>query len=218
MNAPRLIAPSIIAGDFRDLRTTVRRITEGGADALHVDVMDGRFVPNLTIGPLVVRALRALTPLPLDVHLMIVHPEMYIEAFAAAGADWITVHWEACTHLHSILHAIRRLGKKAGVSLNPLTPVDLLDPCLPFVDLVQVMGVNPGFSGQKMIPETIGKVAHLDRLRRERSLPFQIEFDGGITAENLRAVAEAGGDIMVAGSAVFDAQDPAEAIRKLKNA
>jgi ribulose-phosphate 3-epimerase len=208
------ILPSIIAADFSSLKDAVARIS--GADGIHVDVMDGVFVPNITIGPLVVAALRRITPLPLDVHLMIVHPERYVGVFADAGADAITVHQEACAHLHGVLQAVRERGKKAGVSLNPITPVSALECALPFADQVLVMGVNPGFSGQKLIPETVEKVAVLNDLRRRRGLLFRIAFDGGITADNIRLVLEAGCDLIVAGSAVFDAPDPTDALRRLK--
>jgi ribulose-phosphate 3-epimerase len=210
------LSPSIIAADYTRLDRAVAQAVRGRADLLHVDVMDGRFVPNLTLGPPVAAALKRISPLPLDVHLMIVEPHLHLEAFLRAGADWITVHVEACPHLHSVLSAIRAGGRKAGVSLNPLTPVEILAPALPFADLVCVMGVNPGFSGQRMIPETLAKVEWLRRARAEGGLRFLIEFDGGVDPSNAPAVLDAGGDILVAGSAVYGAPDPARALRALK--
>jgi ribulose-phosphate 3-epimerase len=180
--------------------------------------MDGRFVPNMTIGPLVVGALRRVTKLPLDVHLMIVEPERYVADFAEAGADIITVHAEACTHLHRVLQQIRGLGKKAGVSLNPHTPEDVLRYVLDLTDLVLVMSVNPGFGGQKFLPSALLKMRQLDRIRRERGLHFHIEVDGGIGLENVQDVVRSGCDIVVAGSSVFGKGDPAANVEALRQA
>ena len=209
-------SPSIIAADYTRLDRAVAQAVRGRADLLHLDVMDGRFVPNITLGPPVVAALKRISPLPLDVHLMIVEPQRHLDAFLRAGADWLTVHVEACPHLHSILAAVRSAGRKAGVSLNPLTPIESLAPALPFVDLVLVMGVNPGFSGQQLIPETLAKVAWLRNRRTEEKLSYLIEFDGGVNLANAPAVLSAGCDVLVAGSAVYEAADPARAIRALK--
>jgi len=209
-------SPSIIAADFTRLDRAVALAARGRADLLHVDVMDGRFVPNITLGPPVVAALKRISRLPLDVHLMIVEPQRHLAAFLDAGADWLTVHVEACPHLHSTLAAIRSAGRKAGVSLNPLTPVEMLGPALPFADLVLVMGVNPGFSGQKLIPETIAKVEWLRDRREKGKFGYLIEFDGGVNPANAPAVLSAGCDVLVAGSAVYEAADPARAIRALK--
>lgn len=197
------IAPSLLAADFSRLGEEVRAVAAAGADYLHLDIMDGRFVPNITVGPPVIKALRPLTALPFDVHLMIVEPERYVEGFAEAGADIITVHQETCPHLHRVLEQIHATGKKAGVSLNPATPVDLLEPVLPCVDLVLVMSVNPGFGGQRFLPLALTKVERLQALRQQGSYPFEIEVDGGVGADNAGSLARAGCDVLVAGSAVF---------------
>lgn len=201
--APLLIAPSILSADFSRLGDEVRAIERAGADWVHVDVMDGRFVPNMTIGPLVVKALRPVTKLPLDTHLMIVEPERYVEAFAEAGADIITVHAEACTHLHRVLQQIRALGKRAGVSLNPHTPEDVLRYVLDLTDLVLVMSVNPGFGGQDFIPTVLPKLRALRAMIDASGRPIHLQVDGGIKPGTARQVIEAGADVLVAGSAVF---------------
>jgi ribulose-phosphate 3-epimerase len=188
----------------------------GGADWLHVDVMDGHFVPNITIGPLVVAALRPVTKLPLDVHLMIEAPDRFVAEFAQAGADWITVHAEACPHLHRSLQAIRALGVKAGAVLNPATPLSALDHVLEECDLVLLMSVNPGFGGQKFIPQVLGKLTKLRQMIDARGLPTLIEVDGGVSAANARQVAQAGADVLVAGSAVFGDADIPAAIGRLR--
>ncbi len=199
------LAPSILSADFARLGEQVREAIQGGADWIHVDVMDGHFVPNLTMGPLVVKALRPLTEVPLDVHLMISQPDRLIPAFAEAGADHITVHVEACPHLHRTVELIHRLGKKAGVAINPATPVHLLEEILPFVDIVLVMSVNPGFGGQQYIPTSTHKItrvrAMLDALGRSE---VELEVDGGIGPENAAEVVRAGATVLVAGSAVFN--------------
>ena len=211
-----LIAPSILSADFARLGEEVTALERGGADWAHVDVMDGRFVPNMTIGPLVVKALKRVTKLPLDVHLMIVEPERYVEDFAAAGADIITVHAEACDHLHRVLQQIRATGKKAGVSLNPHTSEDVLRYVLELTDLVLVMSVNPGFGGQEFIPAVLPKIARLRKMIDATGKPVHLEVDGGVKPGTARQVIEAGADVLVAGSAVFGAKDYGEAIRALR--
>lgn len=201
------IAPSILSADFCRLGDEVRRAEAAGADLIHVDVMDGHFVPNLTIGPLVVRALRRATTLPLQAHLMMEGPERYIRAFAEAGADMITVHVETCPHLHRTLDAIREVGALPSVTLNPATPVASLQHVLDQVDLVLVMTVNPGFGGQKLIPFTLDKVRRLRDLASENGYGYAIEVDGGVNAATLDAVVGAGADVLVMGAAIFAAED-----------
>jgi ribulose-phosphate 3-epimerase len=210
------IAPSILSADFARLGQDVSEVARAGADWIHVDVMDGRFVPNMTIGPIVVEALRRVTTLPLDVHLMIVEPERYVESFAAAGADVITVHAEACTHLHRVLQQIRALGKRAGVSLNPHTSEDCLRYVLDDVDLVLVMSVNPGFGGQSFIPGVLPKIGRIHEMIRASGKAIDLEVDGGIKPATARAVIEAGANVLVAGSAVFGQKDYAAAIAALR--
>ena len=214
--APLLIAPSILSADFARLGEEVAALEGAGADWAHVDVMDGRFVPNMTIGPLVVKALKRATKLPLDVHLMIVEPERYVADFAEAGADIITVHAEACNHLHRTLQQIQALGKKAGVSLNPHTPEDVLRYVLDLTDLVLVMSVNPGFGGQDFIPAVLPKIKRLRTMIDSVGKPIHLEVDGGIKPGTARKVIEAGADVLVAGSAVFGAKDYAQAIKALR--
>ncbi len=213
-----MIAPSILSADFSRLGEEIRAVAKAGADVIHIDVMDGHFVPNITIGPLVVSAVRKVTDLPLDVHLMIKNPDQYLDDFAKAGADWITVHVETGYHLHRTIHRIKELGKKAGAVLNPATPLSTLDYILPDLDLVMLMSVNPGFGGQSFIPSALLKVKRLKQMIAATGLPIGIEIDGGVTPKNIAAIAEAGANIFVAGSAVFGAPDYAGAISDLKTA
>ena len=198
-----VIAPSILSADFSRLGEEIRAVEEAGADWIHVDVMDGRFVPNLTIGPPIVKAVRKTTKLPFDVHLMIVEPERYVDAFAEAGADTITIHVEACTHLHRTLQHIRSLKKRAGVVLNPGTPEDSLKYVMGLVDLILVMSVNPGFGGQSFLPEVLPKVTAIRKMIDEQKRPIDLEIDGGVSEATVRAVTKAGARALVAGNAIF---------------
>ncbi|MGA1583580.1 MAG: ribulose-phosphate 3-epimerase [Saprospiraceae bacterium] len=212
-----LIAPSLLAADFTRLDEEIRMINHSEADWLHLDVMDGRFVPNITFGMLMVEAVNRMCEKPLDVHLMIVEPERYIEAFREAGADVITVHAEACHHLHRVVQQIRETGARAGVALNPHTPVSMVEHVLEDIDLVCLMSVNPGFGGQKFIYRTIHKIEELSAMITTRNLPVQIEIDGGVGLHNAEKLLQAGARVLVAGSSVFGADHPAQTISRLKH-
>ena len=210
------LAPSILSADFGHLAEDVKKIEEGGADYIHVDVMDGHFVPNISFGAPVMKCLNDKTGLPYDVHLMIENPDRYIDDFVTPQTEYITVHQEACVHLHRTIQNIKSKGVKAGVSINPATPVSTLECILPDVDLVLIMSVNPGFGGQKFIPGALEKVRELEEVKRTKGLDFVIEIDGGITLDNIGEVMEAGVEMAVAGSAVFKAEDVVERVREFK--
>ena len=210
------IVPSILSADFARLAEEVARVERGGATMLHLDVMDGHFVPNLTIGPPVVESIRKTTRAHLDVHLMIENPERYVTAFAQAGANSISVHYEACRHLDAVLGLIRAEGVQAGIVLNPATPISVLQDVLEVADYVLLMSVNPGFGGQTLIPYVLDKVRQLDRLRREKKLALPIEIDGGVHRDNLAEVVRAGCDWVVTGSAVFHSPDPEVTVREMR--
>ena len=211
------IAPSILAADFANLQKEVEMLNASAADYIHVDIMDGVFVPNISFGIPVTEAIHRHATKPLDVHLMIINPELYVEDFVKAGASIVTVHVEACTHLHRTLQEIKRLGVAAGVALNPHTPIELLTEVLEEIDLVCVMSVNPGFGGQKFIEHSYAKVANLKNLILKKGAKTQIEVDGGVSEQNAKRLVEAGADILVAGSFVFRAADPIKAIASLKS-
>ncbi|MCA1062327.1 ribulose-phosphate 3-epimerase [Rossellomorea sp. AcN35-11] len=212
------IAPSILSADFAELGNEIKDVELGGADYIHVDVMDGHFVPNITLGPMIVKAIRPLTTLPLDVHLMIENPGQYIDAFADAGADYITVHVEAEPHLHRTIQLIKSKGVKAGVVLNPGTPAELVKPILEDVDMVLLMTVNPGFGGQSFIPSVVPKIKQIREWANEVNPTLEIEVDGGINPETAAVCAKAGADVFVAGSAIYNRDDRGAAIQELKKA
>lgn len=209
------LAPSILSADFAHLAAQIQAVAEGGGTVLHVDVMDGHFVPNITIGPPVVASLRKVTNLPLDCHLMIENPDQYIPAFVDAGADWISVHQEACVHLNRTLDLIQSHGARAGVVINPATPVQMLEEVLDVVHHILVMSVNPGFGGQKFIPSSLDKVQKLVQMRTARNANFRIEIDGGIATDTIADAVRAGVEILVAGNAVFGKGDPRENTQRL---
>jgi len=217
MNSDRRIAPSILSADFGHLAEQVRMVEDSGADMLHVDIMDGHFVPNLTIGPVVVQWIRSNSKLPFDVHLMIENADDYIEPFVKAGANLVSVHFEACTHLNRTLNLIHSFNCKAGVVLNPASPVEWLEDSLSDLDYVLLMSVNPGFGGQKFISHVLKKVEKLRFLRAQLGLSFSIEIDGGITINNLRDAAIAGVDWFVAGSSIFGSNDPPATVQRMKD-
>lgn len=210
------IAPSILSANFAKLGEEIIDVENGGADYIHVDVMDGHFVPNITIGPLIVEAIRPITKLPLDVHLMIENPDKYIPEFSKAGADIITVHVEACKHLHRTIQLIKAQGVKAGVVLNPHTPIETIKHILEEIDMVLLMTVNPGFGGQAFIPQVLQKINELSNIIKERQLEIEIEVDGGINAETAKQCVEAGATVLVAGSAIYNKLDRKKAIQDLK--
>jgi ribulose-phosphate 3-epimerase len=211
-----LLAPSVLAADFTRLKSDLDLVNNSEADWFHLDVMDGRFVPNITFGFMIIEAIKKLTIKPLDVHLMMVEPEKYISDFRKAGADVITVHYEACPHLHRTLQQIRETGAKAGVALNPHTPVSVLEDILEDADLFLLMSVNPGFGGQKFIYQTLNKIKKLRHMLDERNIEAYIEIDGGVGLQNAEAILQAGADVLVAGSSVFNAKNPSQAIMDLK--
>jgi len=212
----KILAPSILSADFGCLAEQIQTVEEAGADWLHLDVMDGKFVSNISFGQPVVRSIRAVTSLPLDVHLMIEDPGRYLESFAQAGADILTVHLEACVHLHRHIQQIKSLGLQAGVAINPHTPVESLWSVLSDLDLVCLMSVNPGFGGQAFIPSTMTKLASLNRYREDHQLAFRIEIDGGVDLQNAASLIQAGADVLVAGNSVFGQADSAQAVRAFK--
>lgn len=213
-----IIAPSLLSANFGNLSASIKEVVDGGADWLHLDVMDGHFVPNLTFGPLIVEAVRRITNLYLDVHLMITPPEPYLEAFARAGADGLTIHAEATAHSHRAIQYIKSLGLKAGIAINPGTSWQTIEPLLPEVDLVLVMTVNPGFAGQKLIPSALDKLRQLARYCRTTGASPLLQVDGGIDENSVAAAVSAGAQVLVAGSSVFGAPSPAEAVRRIRQA
>ncbi|MEK3764944.1 ribulose-phosphate 3-epimerase [Solibacillus sp. FSL K6-4121] len=212
------IAPSILAADFAKLGQEVKEVEAAGAELIHIDVMDGHFVPNISFGAIALEAIRPLSTLPMDVHLMIENPDQYIEQFAKAGADYITVHVEACRHLHRTIQLIRSYGVKPGVVLNPHTPIEAIQHILEDVDMVLFMTVNPGFGGQKFIESVVPKVEALSKIIKERGLNIEIEIDGGINAETIVPCAKAGATVFVAGSAIYSKEDRAQALQEIKQA
>lgn len=213
----KFIAPSILSADFTNLSQQIKYVEMGGADIIHCDIMDGKFVPNITFGPFVVEAVNRITNLPLDVHLMIENPDNYIDAFISAGADYITVHQETLYHLHRTIDYIKSKGIKAGVVINPATSVANIEEVLDIVDLILVMSVNPGYGGQKFIESTLNKIIKLDSIRKEKNFNYQIEIDGGISKNNILEVANKGCDIFVAGSSIFNSNNITASTLELKN-
>jgi len=212
----KLIAPSILSADFTRLGDEIRSVEKSGADWIHVDVMDGHFVPNISMGPLVLKAVKRVTSLPVDVHLMIERPDRYIPEFVESGADYVSVQVEACAHLHRSIQLIKASGARAGVVLNPSTPLDSITWVLEYIDLVVIMGVNPGFGGQVFIPNSLDKIRRLRAVIRERNLSVLIQVDGGVNERTIASIADAGADVFVAGSAVFGSSDYAETIARLR--
>lgn len=212
----KIVAPSILACDFTKLGEELKAVEEAGADWVHVDVMDGHFVPNITFGPLIVQACRSVTALPLDVHLMIENPDNYVEEFATAGASSISVHIETCVHLNRTVQAIRKAGCRAGVVLNPTTPLDSLQWILEYADYVLILSVNPGFGGQAFIPNSLDRIRKLKQLIEKRALSVLIEVDGGVNENTIRSISEAGADIFVAGSAIFGSNDYRKTVEKFR--
>ena len=219
MNTKVKLAPSILSADFARLGEQIAEATSAGADYIHIDVMDGHFVPNITIGAPVVASIHPRSNLPLDVHLMIEHPQRYNSDFAASGASIITVHVEACPHLHRTIQSIKELGVKAGVALNPATTLGSIEEIVPYVDLILIMSVNPGFGGQAFIPATLPKIAKLRQILDEKKLNVELEVDGGITIDNIPSIVEAGADVLVAGNSVFKAKEGiTQALRRMRDA
>jgi ribulose-phosphate 3-epimerase len=218
MGSSKKIAPSILSADFTRLAEEIAKVEAAGADMVHVDVMDGHFVPNFTIGPPIVKAIRKTTKLPLDVHLMMTNPEAFIPEFIKAGSDYLTVHVETCPHLHRTIQSIKEEGVKAGVTLNPATPLASIEEILPEVDLLLVMSVNPGFGGQSFIPQVLDKLKRARKMIDDRGLKVELEVDGGVKPENMASLSQAGADIFVAGSAVFGSPDYKATIQKMRKA
>jgi ribulose-phosphate 3-epimerase len=212
----KMIAPSILSANFADVAKDIKAVEQAGADLLHLDVMDGHFVPNITFGPKMVKDVNSVTNLPLDVHLMISEPEKYIEQFAKAGADWISVHYEASKHLNRLVHQVKDCGCKAGVVINPATNTELLENILEYADFVLIMSVNPGFGGQSFIPGSIAKVKALKKMIDSINPKVFIEMDGGIGIDNIKEISSAGVDVFVCGNSVFGAPDPAKAVVEMK--
>ncbi|MCM3237770.1 ribulose-phosphate 3-epimerase [Heyndrickxia oleronia] len=210
------IAPSILSANFSKLADEIKDVEKAGADYIHIDVMDGHFVPNITMGPLVVEAIRPITKLPLDVHLMIENPDQFIESFVKAGADYITVHVEACKHLHRTIQYIRSFGVKAGVVLNPATPVEMIKHVLKDIDMVLLMTVNPGFGGQRFIKSVLPKIKQVKELIDQEGLNIEIEVDGGINSETAKLCSDAGANVLVAGSAIYNHEDRKKAINEIR--
>jgi len=212
----RKIAPSILSADFAKLGEQVKLVEQGGAGLIHVDVMDGHFVPNITIGPLIVKALRPVTNLPLDVHLMIENPGDYIADFAKAGADYLTVHTEACKHLHRVIQAIKEKNMKAGVALNPHTPISAIEEIIDELDLILIMSVNPGFGGQKFVPNALNKLSQAQQLLESRGLThIEVEVDGGVKLDNIKEISDAGAELIVSGSGIYKTDSPAQTIKDM---
>lgn len=218
MGSSKKIAPSILSADFARLAEEIAKVEAAGADMIHVDVMDGHFVPNFTIGPPIVKAIRKVTKLPLDVHLMMTNPEEFIPDFIKAGSNYLTVHVETCPHLHRTIQSIKEEGVKAGVTLNPATPLVSVEEILPEVDLLLIMSVNPGFGGQSFIPQVLEKLKHARRMINDRGLKVELEVDGGVKPDNMAALSQAGADIFVAGSAIFHSKDYKDTIQKMRKA
>lgn len=215
---PQKIAPSILSADFAHLSDEIAKVTAAGADMIHVDVMDGHFVPNFTIGPPIVEAIRRVAKVPLDVHLMMTHPEAFIQDFIKAGSNYLTVHVETCPHLHRTIQSIKEGGVKAGVTLNPATPLSSVEEILGEVDLLLIMSVNPGFGGQSFIPSALEKLRQARKIIDERGLTVELEIDGGVKIDNIAAMAQAGANIFVAGSAIFHSPDYKDTIQKMRRA
>jgi len=213
----KLLSPSILSSDFTDLKSTIRILELGNADWIHLDIMDGNFVPNLTFGPIIVDAINRITDLPLDTHLMISNPDFYIEKYIEAGSDILTVHQEAVVHLHRTIMKIKDFNVKAGVSINPATPINAIENILDEVDLVLIMSVNPGFGGQTFIKNALKKISALKEIKEKNNYNFLIEVDGGIDIDNIQQVLEAGADVIVAGASIFKDTEPIQKILKLKN-
>lgn len=213
----KYLAPSILSADFKNLEQQIRYAEMGGADWIHCDIMDGNFVPNITFGPIVVEAVRKISKLTIDAHLMVANPSEIIPSFVKAGADMITVHQEAVVHLNRVINQIKELGVKAGVVINPSTPVSTLENILEFVDMVLVMSVNPGFGGQKFIPNTLQKISYLKETREKKGYSYLIEIDGGVSKDTIRGIADAGCDVFVAGSQIFNADNITAAAIELRN-